>query len=95
MSNHTPGPWKIGIDGHMIVDAKGEGNLIAGVARMNDNREADARLIAAGPELLEAAKAAQCLTMLVSRVGEPWRSDLNYVLDLCKAAIAKAEGEVK
>jgi hypothetical protein len=64
MSNHTPGPWKVsrrfdvyqdtqtpGVGGTFIATTKGVSELPESV---NQVCEADARLIAAAPELLKA-----------------------------------------
>ena len=51
MSKHTPGPWYRA--GHLIVDAKGQG-----VCALDDrNADANAKLIAKAPKLLELAKS--------------------------------------
>jgi hypothetical protein len=63
---HTPGPWKIFdgwgasrdrpvvVDSIPDIDGKCVANCICHVASSNDNAEANARLIAAAPEMLEA-----------------------------------------
>lgn len=64
MSQHTPGPWRTGRDGTVVCDAQHagnhqmkeedlsfyEGHLLA----ESISKEADARLMAAAPELAEA-----------------------------------------
>jgi hypothetical protein len=77
MSKHTPGPWKIWeqyiariTDRHEVICQWG-----------SYSSEADARLIAAAPELLKALK------VLVALYGEDSVSMGN-----ARAAIAKAEG---
>lgn len=82
-SKHTPGPWQVQHnDSHRswcVVSACGDG--VTGWARVCQS-EADARLIAAAPDLLEACRAiANCEFMVSRAAGEK-------VL----AAIAKAEG---
>lgn len=81
MSKHTPGPWQ-------FVVENGERKIIAdGQATMCDTRyypwcpynDADWRLIASAPDLLEACKAAL--------------SDDQPYIEKCRAAIAKATGE--
>ena len=76
---HTAGPWKS--EGRSIINPalSGVGRTIA----TQIDSEANARLIAAAPELLEALKA----------VMSEWRDGygLNCVEQL-RAAIAKAEG---
>ena len=61
MSNHTPGPWVaepvqggISITGHM-------GAHVARIGYRDNAAHADARLIAAAPELLEALRKADAL----------------------------------
>lgn len=58
--SHTPGPWKL--DGFLIVDARGEEVLdLGGYSTLMAGRlknPADARLIAAAPEMLAALKLA-------------------------------------
>ena len=56
MSGHTPGPWVVerADDAYCIANV---GNLVimpCGGKVKHDNAEADARLIAAAPDLLEA-----------------------------------------
>lgn len=64
MTKHTPGPWKVSkLDGRTI-NGKAyrnlEGNLvtpaIASIKERTGETEANARLISAAPELLEALK---------------------------------------
>jgi hypothetical protein len=55
---HTPGPWKYTISKnsgrHQISDAKCGGQVCAIWSRGKDITEANARLITAAPEMLEA-----------------------------------------
>lgn len=91
---HTPAPWKIGYAnqtrlGYWTQSVKGPNGHPIHPARANGNTqqvaEANARLIAAAPELLEQLKrAVECLHDLN-------RFDLAPML----AAIEKAEGESK
>jgi hypothetical protein len=105
MSNQgfTPGPWKI-----EWMDAKlylGEDNVIGefpvGIfsgkgrnklyvwRRLFDNfKNEDARLVAAAPDMYEALKLA--LSFLDH--SEPSTGTEREVIDLCKMALAKAEG---
>lgn len=80
---HTPGPWHVydsrfrEVNG-AIMDAAG--NKVASAhGPTTEELEANARLIAAAPELLEALRRATALL-----AGGPTR-------DFCRAAIAKAE----
>jgi hypothetical protein len=87
---HTPGPWEIqkADDAYCIASI---GHLVimpvAGKVK-HDNSEADARLIAAAPELLEALEAM--LEAYDDGVGKDWERP--YWLK-AHAAIAKATGQ--
>jgi len=81
MSGHTPGPWTLHED-ESIRDINY--NIIADVL---DSTEADARLMAAAPDLLEALKAY--------RRPAQWNHSEGCFCETCemvRAAIAKAEG---
>ena len=88
---HTPGPWRIEMKDNYMKLYMPASRLDGDVARGYVG-EANARLIAAAPELLEACEA---LARLCERFG------VNPVtvsggpssLDRARAAIAKAEGE--
>ncbi|MDX1117061.1 hypothetical protein GOL29_03295 [Sinorhizobium medicae] len=92
MSKHTPGEWKFGVrrDNSIWLSLgdprKGphyQGDLYAS--------EADARLIAAAPELLAALKAA--IELSDRRLTEAGRTEeAQAVYDQVASAIAKAEG---
>ncbi len=68
MSRHTPGPWKVFggpgrlrhslavIDSIPDVDGKIIANCICHVATTNDDCDANAKLIAAAPELLHVLR---------------------------------------
>jgi len=83
MSKHTPGPWKVAKPRKSYRD----GNMMYGIVGpecVSDYEdwgftEANARLIAAAPDLLDACKAAL--------------SDDQPYIEKCRAAIAKATGE--
>jgi hypothetical protein len=91
---HTPGPWGISTQSTTTVkqyDALGETNVIVASALSSPNSGffpddevgiANARLIAAAPDLLEALKRCRF-------------DSLNMTMDdlkFCSAAIAKATG---
>lgn len=100
-TQHTPGPWKAkrdelhfgslstvvggaretrqGIDAQLVVQVGGWAGL--------REQEANTRLIAASPELLEALIACNSYLM-----GEPGTPGVN-VAGLVQSAIAKATGE--
>lgn len=89
MSKHTPGPWHVS-DGWVQTDT----SAVCMISRhaLDERELADARLIAAAPDLLEALEL-----ILETRIQEkhmwsasPGESPLH---DRCLAAIAKAKGE--
>jgi predicted RNA-binding Zn-ribbon protein involved in translation (DUF1610 family) len=92
-SSHTPGPWEH--DGTGMVygqpeDETGGSRFVCDVVQdgqrewMDDTEKANARLIAASPELLEAV---QELMGLAEREG--W---IHIAINKARAAIAKARG---
>lgn len=85
-AQHTPGPWKADkwATG-WTVSAPDSHYSVCHLEGCN-NADANARLIAAAPELLAACK------MVVERVLESDQVTLEE-LDQVKAAIAKAEGK--
>lgn len=109
--DHTPGPWtvrshewwedKSGQDrwhDWLITDAEDSGVKITVIPHTFDATEADARLIAAAPDLLDA------LREYVAYQEQNMEGDLNQDRDVfedimedkmeqAKAAIAKAEGD--
>ena len=92
MSKHTPGPWRIeggrlsekeiaGANGHNVIDLKYPATEVS---------MADAALIAAAPELLEALRVAyRSLGVAAIRDDADRRAS---ALDVIRAAILKAEG---
>jgi hypothetical protein len=95
MSKHTPGPWSVGpwFDNYgepeIIIEHKADaGNLVIAVALGGlVGQEANARLIAAAPDLLEALNA------MLTHMGmdeDEWNKP---TFDQARAAIAKAIGE--
>jgi hypothetical protein len=93
MSGHTPGPWSVypETDGAEIcaVDMAPGLPIRQIVARpvRGDNWIANARLIAAAPELLEA------LREYASVYSEYWKPGMPILEPMSDAAIAKATGE--
>lgn len=84
----TPGPWTYKAtagDHDFSVYPESTGR---DVALVRDFNEANARLIAAAPELLEAAR--EYLRAVVNTYGQP--PHLDRVANSLKYAIAKAEG---
>lgn len=88
MSGHTPGPWRLSDDtdiGFYPAVQRGRSGGFEVRDSDKDRALADARLIAAAPELLEAL-----LGMIVSYELEA--SPLNPALLKARAALAKATG---
>ena len=88
MSKHTPGPWKIDGESDRVIVAH-DGETLAQTYFVYGDRDrqypqsiANARLIAAAPDLLEACRFA------LSIIGHPDDAGTNAIAD----AIAKAEG---
>lgn len=89
-SKHTPGPWALFNDGEsrewIVMPVMREGDI----ARVESgNTEADARLIAAAPDLLAALKQT---TDFLDPDKDPPHVGNRSMLEIARAAIAKAEG---
>ena len=106
MSKHTPGPWLIGkrsSGGYSLINADGWESLARVVTVMEDDNRpcaegvANARLIAAAPDLLEALK--ELSRSFIGTYSDDQRSDdeINNHREhwerMARAAIAKATGE--
>jgi hypothetical protein len=99
-TKHTPGPWAVCPDGRLTPgatvpvysasDAEGLRLTVALVRTIGPEGDADARLIAAAPELLAALEefCRECDGYLDGNDGRPWGTLLKG-----RAAIAKATGE--
>ena len=95
--SYTPGPWKAKTVKALGIYANNDQQIAVvhnemprGGRRQDDYNieEANARLIAAAPDLLEAAKV-----LISSLVWERKRSGITYAGgEMLEAAIAKAEG---
>ena len=94
MSKHTPGPWEIKRHfdpGYKFISAPTHSGLAQVVWCMEDEErspscEANAYLIAAAPELLEALE----MMLEMSEMGGFGKAAAE---DVARAAIAKAKGE--
>ena len=87
MTQHTPGPWSIA-EGEPDWAIVTENVLVASVhGEDTENQEANARLIAAAPELLGALRTAVFHLMGKAR-RDP---DEREVIEQMRDAIAKAE----
>ena len=95
---HTPGPLEA--VGHMVRTARNEdgsgGYLVAECSVLQPRRDADARLFAAAPELLEACLAIDEWNAREQDHAIDFNSRVFMCLAACdkvSAAIAKATGE--
>ncbi len=80
-AKHTPGPWRVGDVGHTVFGPPNGNPSPETIAKVR--RVANARLIAAAPEMLAALQfVAECFRDTDSRI---W--------DVARAAIAKATGD--
>ena len=93
-AQHTPGPWKLETEGHGHLVNGADGRTVVYLHRSGvRNRaeiEANARLVAAAPELLEALHAAR--NALEHAACGQFGIDFKSSLDVTRDAIAKAEG---
>lgn len=88
--NHTPGPWVIGKHDHDVVMVDtASGTAICDVYGESDDRPANARLISAAPDLLEALET---LKRVVSKMRHTLDDD-DPALERAREAIAKAKGD--
>ena len=99
-SKHTPGPWKV--LGRNVLAKKPFGYVCwCDMTKQKEQHEANARLIAAAPELLTATKeCADALANIINaaRNGQPYSVDelVKLFADircLGDEAVAKATGE--
>ena len=103
MAAHTPGPWAVYLPEHDVTAWDEDADRTITVALMSSDEseeicEANARLIAAAPDLLEAAQAALTLNPDTYAIGSSQRGsdtewDLQRKQDALRTAIAAATGE--
>lgn len=110
---HTPGPWAYDADSKEVF-ASTEHHSCGWIALVKGNdscdkplaaemQAANARLIAAAPELLAQLKMAadfisghnECLSEPSGSGDREWHAYCIGLLDDCKSAIAKAEGRTE
>src|SRR5690348_10106594 len=88
VAKHTPGPWQEACDietgAWYVIDSQDMGDGTCIIARCGHNAEANARLIAAAPQLLEAAEAILNEPTVLTITGEQ--------LAALRAAVAAAKG---
>lgn len=94
MADFTPGPWRTFpasmVDGRTMRVVTERKDVGMGVGDNATETEANARLIAAAPDLYEAAVSA--LDYLESCLDPKCEPGCGCVLDVLRQAIAKAEG---
>ena len=84
---HTPGPWKVDKSGFNVI--RSTAPITIAMTQPSTHMKANARLIAAAPELLEALKTLDN----IERGMQGWHEDAKAnVWARARAAIAKAEG---
>lgn len=86
-TKHTPGPWAVSDVGEVVVCATGRTlcDVYSSPADDDAQADADARLIAAAPDLLAACEAVAATT---------WsRNTATIIGEQVRAAIAKAKGK--
>lgn len=94
MSKHTPGPWFVNdrYKQTKYIEARIGGGMLQEVAacgptEVREQQEANARLIAAAPDLLDALEDALCFLAM--------NGGYDYATNKARVAIAKATGEEK
>jgi len=99
-TKHTPGPWISTTTGSILVDKPGEqlDRAIATTCELRKEQHANARLIAAAPELIEnSQRNVEIMIELrdkhLSHTATVIRSLLQKRIEATCAAIAKAKGE--
>ena len=88
MAEHTPGPWQVNAGCDWVIESQ-DGVSVSSVytpAGQREVRQANARFIAAAPEMLEELES-----MLSEHCGNHECDDV--VHDLARTALAKAKGE--
>ena len=104
MSKHTPGPWHLDVLAHTLTDTGDYDNRwivrgnnrerIADMFEEGDQADANAQLIAAAPEMLDALK--HCYDLLgryeINRIDGDEIAD--EAASIIRSAITKATGEV-
>ena len=93
---HTPGPWRVGWNTAVVADVpipdmRGSADIAyyGGYLVAESCTSANARLISAAPDLLDALRAAVARVEVANREGDPI---LSGWLPSARAAIATAEG---
>lgn len=105
MGEHTKGPWSINkhgaiVGGEFVQYANGSGQsqlaMATGAHNISDEeRNANARLIAAAPELLDLARAILTATERDLIANTTHCDSVGVLYDAAKAVIAKATADGK
>jgi hypothetical protein len=96
IAQHTPGPWRVGIDGVSVWQADGpETKIVHTREGTGPERRANARLIAAAPEMLEALYSALNTEGIGPEQAEKIGLDYAWHFTKIRNAIAKAEGRAE
>ena len=95
-TQHTPGPWQIGDGGFTVFGPTSPGVFPVTIAPTKSR--ANARLIAAAPELLAALlNTTDALDQLMRegtlKIGHPYAPHVRDLIANARAAIAKATGQ--
>lgn len=95
-TKHTPGPWYSAITPTSGTWVGSDPQCMIGIARIfgdsDEETEANAALIAAAPDLLEALKALHSCHRAFSNDPEMWTALDDDARKQAEAAIEKAEG---
>ena len=97
MSNHTGGPWRVHKRWHILgYDDTCVANVVPwDTSGCREEDHANARLIAAAPELLEALKALAGVFVWDAPVHDYTIGDYDNALAQAKDAIAKAKAVLR
>lgn len=88
---HTPGPWFYDDSMAYRIAINSERASVAVIPYLDREAKANARVIAAAPDLLAVLRIAETLLGSVAYIAT--QGDTDTVLITIRAAIAKAEGQ--
>ena len=92
MSGHTPGPWQVRHAEGLFAIAS-EGGWVATMDGEDENVDrANARLIAAAPDLYDALKAAESALAVAASYRDDHKALMQVTLDNARDVLAKARG---
>jgi len=92
-ASHTPGPWVV--DGLTVESVSGGNICLLNLARQKSATNANARLVAAAPDLLAACRASWDLGHKIYHNANAHEADLDWrmVRKLLQTAFDKVEGK--